>query len=249
MGCNVCHSGADFTDSASAQLHDVGTIKPSSGRRLNQPLTGFDTPTLKGVWETAPYLHDGSAATLLDVLTTANPANRHGNTSTLNATQLQQLVSYLQQIDSSNDAPPGGLITTLSAKDTANAADWSIQANLQAGANVYGDRAFTFTTVPALVAGSAWIRTANDSKSFTGNPTVTFNITAAADVYVALNDAGTRPSWVDATWTDTTQNIVTFESSTTSRTYSLFRKRFNAGQVALGPWNNAASMYTVIVKP
>jgi YVTN family beta-propeller protein len=249
LGCNVCHAGADFTDSATAQLHDVGTIKPSSGKRLNQPLTGFDTPSLKGVWETAPYLHDGSAATLLDVLTTANPANRHGNTASLNATQLQQVVAYLQQIDSTGDAAPGGLITALSAKDTANAADWSIQANVQAGANVYGDRTYTFTTVPSLVAGSAWIRTANDSKSFAGNPTVTFNITAAADVFVALNDAGTRPAWVDATWTDTGQNIVTFESSTTSRTYSLFRKRFAVGQVALGPWNNAASMYTVMVKP
>jgi hypothetical protein len=248
-GCNTCHSGTDFTDSATAQLHDVGTIKPSSGRRLNQPLTGFDTPTLKGVWETAPYLHDGSAATLLDVLTTANTANRHGDTASLNATQLQELVAYLQQIDASADLPPGSLITTLSAKDTANAADWSIQANLQAGANVYGDRAFTFTTVPALVAGSAWIRTANDSKTFTGNPTVTFTLTAAADVYVGLNDVGPRPAWVDATWTDTGQNLVTLETGTTSRTYSLFRKRFSAGQVALGPWNNSASMYTVMAKP
>ena len=37
------------------------------------PLLGLDTPSLLGVWETAPYLHDGSAATLRDVLTTAQP--------------------------------------------------------------------------------------------------------------------------------------------------------------------------------
>src|SRR4029077_15038657 len=103
QGCASCHSGTDFTDSAQAVLHDVGTIKPSSGRRLNQALTGFDTPTLKGVWETAPYLHDGSAATLLDVITTQNPNNLHGNTQSLNATQQQQLVAYLQQLDNTGD--------------------------------------------------------------------------------------------------------------------------------------------------
>ena len=43
----------------------------------------IDTPTLRGIWDTAPYLHDGSAATLKDVLTTANPGDLHGATSTL----------------------------------------------------------------------------------------------------------------------------------------------------------------------
>ena len=247
QGCNTCHSGAEFTDSASGQLHDVGTIKPSSGRRLNQLLTGLDTPTLKGVWETAPYLHDGSAPTLLDVLTTANPNNRHGNTA-LNDTELQELVAYLQQLDATGDTPPDSLITNLAVADTANAADWSIQANLQVNNLTYGDRTFTFTAVPALVAGTAWIRTANDSKTFTGNPTVSFSLTSDADVYVGFNDTAPRPTWVDATWTDTGVDLVSRETSTTSRTYSLFRKRFAAGQVSLGAWNSSASMYTVLVK-
>ena len=39
------------------------TIGAGSGSRLGAPLDGFDTPTLGGVWATAPYLHDGSAAT------------------------------------------------------------------------------------------------------------------------------------------------------------------------------------------
>ena len=41
---------------------------PSSGRRLGQPLTGLDTPTLRDAWQSAPYLHDGSAATLEDAI-------------------------------------------------------------------------------------------------------------------------------------------------------------------------------------
>jgi large repetitive protein len=100
-----CHGGADFTDSAGGVLHNVGTIKPSSGQRLGQPLTGIDTPTLKGLWQTAPYLHDGSAPTVLDVLTTANPSGQHGATASLTATQRQQLVDFLLQIDESEPAP------------------------------------------------------------------------------------------------------------------------------------------------
>lgn len=70
LGCASCHAGASFTDSElgpSPLLHDVGTIRTTSGQRLGQPLTGLDTPTLLGLWNTAPYLHDGSAATVDEV--------------------------------------------------------------------------------------------------------------------------------------------------------------------------------------
>jgi DNA-binding beta-propeller fold protein YncE len=99
LGCDFCHAGKDFTDSARGRLHDVGTLKASSGTRDGSPLLGLDTPSLLGAWETAPYLHDGSAATLRDVLTTQNPDDQHGFTSSLSAQQLDQLVAYLQQID------------------------------------------------------------------------------------------------------------------------------------------------------
>jgi DNA-binding beta-propeller fold protein YncE len=98
-GCADCHSGPDFTDSPSGLLHDVGTISETSGHRLGGPLEGIDTPTLRGIWETAPYLHDGSAPTLVDVITTRNPDDRHGVTSSLTETERQELVSYLLQID------------------------------------------------------------------------------------------------------------------------------------------------------
>lgn len=103
LGCDFCHSGPDFTDSARGLLHDVGTVTPSSGTRAGQPLLGLDTPTLLGVWETAPYLHDGSAPTLRDVLTAKNPSGLHGSVSLLSAAELDALVSYLLQID--DEAP------------------------------------------------------------------------------------------------------------------------------------------------
>lgn len=104
LGCQFCHAGEDFTDSAQGMLHDVGTLSESSGSRLNGPLTGLDTPTLLGLWETAPYLHDGSAATLLDVLTTKNPEDAHGFTSSLTDAERSQLVRYLLELDG-NPAP------------------------------------------------------------------------------------------------------------------------------------------------
>jgi YVTN family beta-propeller protein len=114
-GCPECHSGPDFTDSATGVLHDVGTILPTSGKRLHGPLTGIDTPSLKGVWMSAPYLHDGRAATLTEIFTTYTK-DRMGTVSNLNDVQMAQLVAYLQQLDdepvTETPEPPkkGGLL-------------------------------------------------------------------------------------------------------------------------------------------
>lgn len=68
LNCNSCHAGPTMTDEA---FHNVGTLRATSGRRLGLPLTGIETPTLRGIWANAPYLHDGSAPTLEDVFTVA----------------------------------------------------------------------------------------------------------------------------------------------------------------------------------
>jgi len=105
LGCDFCHGGSEMTDSMRGSLHDVGTLTEASGMRAGEPLFGIDTPTLLGVWETAPYLHDGSAPTLRDVLTTKNATDLHGYVSSLSAPEVDQLVAYLQQIDSEIPTP------------------------------------------------------------------------------------------------------------------------------------------------
>jgi hypothetical protein len=70
--CQFCHGFDEFTDSPARLLHDIGTLKPSSGQRLGKSLLGLDTPGLRGSWATPPYLHDGSAATL-DAAILAHP--------------------------------------------------------------------------------------------------------------------------------------------------------------------------------
>jgi large repetitive protein len=91
--CVSCHSGAAFTESGASTLRDIGTLKPSSGQRSGAPLTGIDTPTLRDVWATAPYLHDGSAATLGAAI------SAHAAIA-LSAADLANVTAYVQQIGS-----------------------------------------------------------------------------------------------------------------------------------------------------
>jgi cytochrome c peroxidase len=71
--CSACHNGVNFTDE---QYHNIGIgldrPNPDLGR---YEVTGrdadwgaFKTPTIRGAVHTAPYMHDGSLATLADVV-------------------------------------------------------------------------------------------------------------------------------------------------------------------------------------
>ncbi len=90
--CASCHGGANFSSSSDGGgLKNIGTINALSGKRLNGNLTGLDIPTLRDVWATAPYLHNGSAPTLQAAI------QAHSNLS-LSATDLSNVVSYIEQI-------------------------------------------------------------------------------------------------------------------------------------------------------
>ncbi len=98
VGCAKCHSGPYYTDSSLTRpfkLHDVGTGADDPSEKMGPR---YDTPTLLGVYRTAPYLHHGKAATLRDVLTTCNKGDRHGKTSHLSASQIDDLVVFLKSL-------------------------------------------------------------------------------------------------------------------------------------------------------
>lgn len=84
--CSQCHLGPYFADQ---HLHELGLAK---GLDTGKPV---DTPTLIEVWRTAPYLHDGRAATMRDVLTVHNPEDRHGKTAELTEQELEDLIAYV----------------------------------------------------------------------------------------------------------------------------------------------------------
>jgi YVTN family beta-propeller protein len=90
-GCAACHRGDAFTD---GQLHDIGTSIDARETRGSE----FDTPSLLGIHDSAPYLHDGRAVTLHELLTTLNVGDSHGVTSNLTDEQLDALVAYLRSL-------------------------------------------------------------------------------------------------------------------------------------------------------
>lgn len=92
LNCASCHGGTQYTISNTAtNLRNVGTIKAASGKRLGGTLTRLDVPTLRGVWATAPYLHDGSAATLQAAI------KAHTTLSVSNA-DVEALAAFLREL-------------------------------------------------------------------------------------------------------------------------------------------------------
>ncbi len=84
--CESCHPGPYFTDK---RTHDVGVTN------FNEPNARYDTPSLVEAYRTAPYYHDGRAATMRDALTKHNKEGRHGNLSELSPPEIDDLIAYV----------------------------------------------------------------------------------------------------------------------------------------------------------
>ena len=94
--CASCHSGATFTD-ANDRLHPPADsmAEPETPSYASRSATKlYRTSPLKGVWQHAPYFHDGSAATLADVVATYNAKQSLGLTSP----QAADLTEYLKSL-------------------------------------------------------------------------------------------------------------------------------------------------------
>jgi YVTN family beta-propeller protein len=87
--CYTCHPPPYFTNK---QMVDVGTLSDT-----DNPMK-FDTPQLNNIYESAPYLHDGKAATLEEIWTTFNDFDQHGVANDLLKNELNDLVEYLKSL-------------------------------------------------------------------------------------------------------------------------------------------------------
>jgi cytochrome c peroxidase len=87
--CITCHSPPFYTNGRS---FDVGTKKwyDTSGT--------FDTPQLNNIYDSAPYLHDGSAVTLEEIWTVYGTEDLHGIVNDLTKEQLNDLIEYLKSL-------------------------------------------------------------------------------------------------------------------------------------------------------
>ncbi len=94
--CATCHMPGPGTDGAQ---HDVGTateVEKKVAAAKGEPAPTYNTPSLRGLFYTAPYLHDGSAPTLHDAL--KKTATTMGHTDHLTPKQLDALVAYLKTL-------------------------------------------------------------------------------------------------------------------------------------------------------
>ncbi len=92
LECQSCHPPPLYTD---RQLHDVGTGDPTKEKNSHGRGTNFDTPSLRDQRLTAPKFHDGSAATLPDVIQTGN---EHNVTGGLSVGEMEDLVAFLRAL-------------------------------------------------------------------------------------------------------------------------------------------------------
>ena len=84
LKCNVCHSGPYYTD---MKMHRIGENIEFE--------KGWDTPTLIEVWRTAPYLFNGSAATLEEVFV----KYKHGiEKQKVTQKEIEALVEYVNSL-------------------------------------------------------------------------------------------------------------------------------------------------------
>jgi len=87
--CIGCHGGPLATDN---RLADIGSGAATDAGRV------FDTPSIKDVYDTAPYLHDGRAQTLEEIWTRSNPMDTHGVTNDMSKQDLNDLIEYLKTL-------------------------------------------------------------------------------------------------------------------------------------------------------
>lgn len=139
----------------------------------------------------------------------------------------------------------GKYIKNLTVNDKANRYNWSIQSGLDNGSFIFGDRTFSFTSVPDMLRGAEFIRSACDSKKFTGNEA---SFTAGEDisVFVGLDSRVENiPSWLGG-WTKTDMTMT--DNGNPVVTYVVYKKNVKKGaEVTLGELNiNQAVNYVVM---
>jgi mono/diheme cytochrome c family protein len=92
--CVTCHVGVNNTDNNSGVLHTPAEVGQNGAYALRTANKSYRTTPLRGLWQHAPYFHDGSAATLEAVVT------HYNNLRQLNLSEAQQrdLVQYLKSL-------------------------------------------------------------------------------------------------------------------------------------------------------
>ncbi len=87
--CNTCHSGPDFTD---GKIHNAGL------EESDDAFKGYNPPSLLGVLDKDPYLHDGRAKTLREALSGPHSPDVVSGSGELAEDELSDLIAYLETL-------------------------------------------------------------------------------------------------------------------------------------------------------
>lgn len=87
--CNTCHGGPELTD---GKIHTVGLEEPDDVYR------GYNPPSLRGLYDKDPYLHDGRSKTLREALAGPHSAEAVTGLGDLSETELADLIAYLETL-------------------------------------------------------------------------------------------------------------------------------------------------------
>ncbi len=204
QNCAACHSGTTFSNT----LQNIGTLKPSSGKRLNGTLTGIDVPALRGTWATAPYLHDGSATTLSAAITA------HAGV-VLSATDLSNLAAFVQSIDSQPATAPLPFTVALTTPSLNVTAPFTVTATFNAATTnfIASDVTVTNGTLSNFT-GSGTTYTFRITPTAVGAVSVRVAASMATDSTLLGNLASNTLS-VNFTSTDTTRPTVALTTPST----------------------------------
>src|SRR4051812_13758384 len=91
--CSTCHAGPTFTD-ANTRLHPPAEVPTDPVHAQRSASKMYRTTPLRALWQHPPYFHDGSAATLEDVVDRYDSAKSLG----LTPEQKADLVQYLKSL-------------------------------------------------------------------------------------------------------------------------------------------------------
>jgi mono/diheme cytochrome c family protein len=92
--CSGCHTGVRLTDNNRGVLHDPAETGMDPAYAARTATRRYRTTPLRGLWQHPPYFHDGSAATLADVVAHYNRVR----TLNLTAAQQRDLVEFLKTL-------------------------------------------------------------------------------------------------------------------------------------------------------
>jgi len=92
--CASCHVGVNGTDNNQGKLHAPSETGMDGGYAARTAQKAYRTTPLRGLWQHAPYFHDGSAATLADVVAHYDKVRNLG----LTAAQQRDLVAFLKTL-------------------------------------------------------------------------------------------------------------------------------------------------------